>query len=244
MTKVRYTLIILLIISGILAGCVDNPGERLLSKNTIETTTVKFIENQDPLLTKSDFPDFELIDHTYFITPENLSLTLETEAFHGAGIINASEGIPKGYRLYGSAETYKSIDRYIIVQYKAFDNSENLNDSMNETVFDYINAGFKPKRLNAAVSDKRIFVLESNVTNKSANRSDMNVTVILFGYDNVLGKIGVQDSKDKSLNESLMILNIVPDRIKIRSKEVIAEKKSMFDSGMGITNQSKQNSSV
>lgn len=221
----KYKLLLLIVISVLLAGCVNKPGELLPENNTAETTMVKYSENYDPILTENDFPDFKLIDHKYFIVPENLSLTLKTESYHAAGIINASEGVPKTARLYGSGETYKSGDRYIIIQYKVFDNNEDLNDSMNLTVFDYTKAGFKHRVLkNITAHDKRIFVLESNVTNKS----NVNVTIILFGYDTVIGKIGVQDSKDKSLNESLKILNIVLDGLKIRSKEVVRDKKSMF----------------
>ena len=219
----KYELMILLTISVILAGCIDKPQEQLLPENYKENLiTVKYIENSGSILTKEDFPGFELIDSVRFISPENISTTLETESVHNTLVINESDEVPTGFRQYGGSEGYNSSDRYLLLQYKVFDNNEKLNESMNLTAHNYIKNGFRPKALNGTNYTQRIFVLQSGV----ANRTDMNITMILFGYDTILGKVGVQDSKDKSLEESLRIFDIAIDRIKVGKKDVI--KTTMF----------------
>lgn len=209
---------ILLTISVILAGCIDKPEEKLLPANYKENLiTVKYVENSGSILTKEDFPGFELIDSVRFISQDNISTTLETESVHNTLVINASDEVPTGFRQYGGSEGYNLSDRYLLLQYKVYDNNEKLNESLNLTAHNYIKNGFRPKALNGTNYTQRIFVLQSGV----ANRSDMNVTMILFGYDTILGKVGVQDSRDKSLEESLKILDIAIDRIKVGKKEVV-----------------------
>ncbi len=205
-------LVLVIISSALLSGCIFEPQEKLLPANyNQKNITIKYVVTTN-ILDKNDFPDFNLKDHLYFVSPENLSLTLDTESSHGTGAVDASIEIPRGYRIYGSEEAYNSSKRFILLQYKVFDNDDKLNDSMNLTVTDYVNHGFKSKILNGTYKG-RIFALENET-------KDMNVTIILFGYDTVVGKIGVQDYKDKSLNESLKILNIVEDRLKINTKQV------------------------
>jgi hypothetical protein len=233
----RSTMVVpmmILIISAILSGCIFKPEEKLLPENwNKDNMSVKYMENRDPIITKNDFPDFKLTNHLYFVSLKNASLTLETEGSHQSGSVNSSDinisdEIPVDYRLYGGSESYKSNDRYILLQYKVFDKDDRLNDSMNMTVYDYTQNGFKYMMLNNASYKGRIFLLQSNVT----NRTDMNVTVILFGYDTVIGKIGVQDSKDKSLNESLKILNIISDRLKIGVENVSIAKTGFGTHGL------------
>jgi hypothetical protein len=210
----RNKLLVLMVLlsSVLLSGCIFEPQEKLLPVNYDQTNiTIKYVVTSS-ILDKNDFPDFNLKDHIYFVYPENLSLTLDTESLHGTGAVDATNEIPKGYRIYGSEEAYNSSKRFILLQYKVFDNDGRLNDSMNLTATDYINHGFKSKILNGTYKG-RIFALENET-------KDMNITIILFGYDTIIGKIGVQDYKDMSLNESLKILDIVEDRLKINTKQV------------------------
>lgn len=215
-------LAILLTIVTILSGCISGKQP----KNNVEQDryiTIKYIEKNNPIITDEDFPDFKLMDRIYYVSRENTSLTLQTEGSHGSLTINDSDNVPEGYRTYGVSEAYNSSERYILLQYKVFDNDERLNDSINMTVFDYIKKGFKHRLLSSEsynVYKGRVFILESNVT----NRTDANVTIVLFEYDTIFGKIGVQDLKDKSLNESLKILDRVFEKLKTNTKEVKAAR--------------------
>lgn len=223
-SKIMILITISVIVIGLgLSGCISKPEEQLLPENYRENLiTIKYVENTGSIMTKEDFPDFEPIDSVHFISPENLSLTLETESVHSTLVINATDEIPSGFRLYGGSEGYNSSDRYLLLQYKVFDNNEKLNDSMNLTARNYIKNGFKPKIVNGSDYTQRIFVLQSNVSDSI----DMNVTMILFGYDTILGKVGVKDYGDKSLEESLKILDVAIDRLKVGKKDVV--KTTMF----------------
>lgn len=228
--------IMILFISAVLVGCIFKPEEKLLPEGyDKENVTIKYIDSSGPIISIQDFPDFRLLDHMYLAAADNLSLTLESESAHGTFAVNTSDNVPEGYRLYGSSETHNSSQRYLLVQYKVFDKDEKLNDAVNTTVYDYINNGFRSRplngtSLNGADYKGRIFILESNITNrtdksmKRTNMVDMNVIVILFEYDTVIGKIGVQDYKNKSLNESLKILEFVSDRLKVNEKQVKVAK--------------------
>ncbi len=210
--------IIILVVSAILSGCIFKPEDKLLPENyNKETINAKYLENKDPIITSQDFPNFKLLEHVYFISPDNVSLTLQSESVHMSGTINDSEEMPKGYRLYGGSESYNLSNRYILLQYKVYDSNESLNDSMDFTIGGYIKGGFKSKVLKNVSYKGRVFVFERNV----ANSSDMNVTVVLFGYDTVLGKIGVQDTRDESTNEALKILDMVMERLKVNTKKVV-----------------------
>jgi hypothetical protein len=205
-------LVLIVLSSALLSGCIFEPQQKLLPANyNQKNITINYVVTPR-ILDKNDFPDFNLKNHIYFVAPENLTLTLETESTHGASAVDASIEIPKGYRIYGSEEAYNSSTRYILLQYKVFDNEVRLNDSMNLTLIDYANHGFKSKILSGTYKG-RIFVLENET-------KDMNITIILFGYDTIIGKIGVQDYKTKSLNESLKILDLVENRLKIGTKQV------------------------
>ena len=227
----RYKTIVpmIIIISAILSGCVFKPEEKLLPANwDKDNLTIKYTDNRNTIITKEDFPDFKLVDHLYFITLKNVSLTLETEGSHRSGSANASDinisdEIPEEYRLYGESESYNSNNRYIFLQYKVFDKDTRLNDSMNLTAYDYIKNGFQPVLLNNASYKGRVFILEN-----ATNITGMNRTIVLFGYDTVIGKIGVQDYKTKSLNESLRILNFVYDRLRVSTKNVTIKREDVF----------------
>lgn len=226
--KIQYKLILLLILSVALAGCVN--VKTINTSQTNESVLVKSIENRGPILTKEDFPDFKLTSQNYAITPTNLSISLDTESVHGAYVINAAEPIPQGFRVVADSEVYNSLNngsdqRYILVQYKVYDIDTKLNESMDLTVNQYTQNGFTTRALKNFYSDKRVFVLENGVSNQNVSiNKNMNVTIILFGYGSVVGKIGVEDTKDKSLNESLKILNIVSDRLNIKTEKVEAQK--------------------
>ncbi len=225
-----------------LSGCIDTGFEskidtagELVPEKLIK---INYVDN-DTILNGEDFPDFKLMDNVYYIAPENLSLTLETEMGHGVYEIDANTTILPGYRTYGESEVYNSSEnnsseRYILLQYKVFDNNESLNDTIDMTARDiYAKRGYRYKPLNSTYG--RVVMLESNAT----NHTDMNIIIVLFGFDTVIGKIGVQDLKNKSLNESLKILEIVFDRIHVRTKEVRTAKLS----GIRSSNMSKNMSS-
>lgn len=261
-------LIILMIVSVLFAGCIQEkiPGEQSSNK----TRAINYIENRQPLITKGDFPNFDLIQHIYFVTSDNLTVSLYTESSHRSFIVNGSEDIPEGFRVYGSSETYNSSQGYLLLQYKVFDDNERLNDSMNMTIVDYVRSGFVPKVLNGSKYTQRIFVLESTVENinkraledinnkiNATNETDVtnitrikniaknmtlsdkdknvNMTYILFGYGTLIGRIGVKDSKDKSLNQSLKILDIVLERLRVGTKNVTMNT-SMFGSTENASN--------
>lgn len=262
MKKLMNGLIVLIIVSVLFAGCIQEkiPGEQSSNK----TRAIKYIENRQPIITRTDFPDLHLIEHVYFVTSDNLTVSLYTESSHGSFIVNGSTEIPEGFRVYGSSETYNSSRGYLLLQYKVFDDNERLNDSMNMTVVDYVRNGFVPRVLNNSKYTQRIFVLEStmeninkraleninnkiNATNKtdvtnitkiknmeknltlSDKDKDTNVTYVLFGYDTLIGRIGVKDSKDKSLNQSLKILDMVLEGLRVGTKNVTMDT-SMFGS--------------
>lgn len=213
--KLIVLVLMMLVISS---GCLRT-GTEVKINTTVKLMTINYIDKNN-IINGEDFPDFKLIGSTYYITPENLTLTLETETGHGVYEMNANTDVLKGYRLYGGSEAYNSSKRYIVLQYKVFDSNESLNDTIDMTAEEiYIKNGFKYKPVNNTYKE-RVVILESNVT----NYTDMNVIVILFGFDTVIGKIGVQDYNNKSLNESLKILDTVFDRIKVKTKEVKAAK--------------------
>lgn len=233
----KYKLVVLTIILSVLfAGCVFEKQD-----TTEEKITIKYV-NSDPIITKNDFPDFESLDRIYYIAQDNISVSLEVEGMHRENIINASSKIPEGYRIYGISEAHnsskdiKGYDRYILLQYKVFDSNEKLNDSMNLTAFEYARNGFKSKILHNTTYDEKIFIFESNVTNST----DINVTIILFGYDTLLGKIGVQDTKERSFDEAIKILDMTLDRLVINTKEVTPAKIS-FDPDMLNMSYGKEN---
>jgi len=220
----RNKLVVLILLIIILSGCISGkqPKNNIGQDRYIK---IKYIEKNNSIITGEDFPDFKLIDRIYYISRENISLTLQTEGSHGSLIINDSDNVPEGYRVYGVSEAYNSSGRYMLLQYKVFDSDERLNDSVNVTVFDYIKRGFKHRLLSSHnVYKGRIFILESNAT----NRTDMNVTIVLFEYDTIVGKIGVQDLKDRSLNESLKILDRVFEKLKVNTKEVKAARVEKY----------------
>lgn len=226
----RYKLILLIVLTiSIMSGCMDTIVEKKVN------TTGKLMEinymDKDIIINGEDFPDFKLIHNVYYISPENLTLTLETEMGHRVYEIDANTTIPSGYRLYGGSESYStdenSSNRYMLLQYKVFDSNVSLDDTINMTTEDiYIKNGFKYKHINNTYRGN-VVVLESNVT----NRTDMNITIILFGFDTIIGKIGVQDYKDKSLEESLKMLDIVFDRLKVKTKDVEPAKLSSIREG-------------
>lgn len=250
-------LIVLMIVSVLFAGCIEKK-EEVKGQSLNDTRTIKYIEDRQPLITKEDFPDFGLVEHVHFVTSDNLTVSLYTEASHGGFVINGSDNISEGFRVYGSSETHNSSQRYLLLQYKVFDDGDGLNDSMNITVIGYIRDGFTSKVLNDSKYVQRMFILDSSVENinnrkleninkiinamndtngtnatnitrlkniaKNLTLSDkdknMNITYILFGYDTIIGRIAVKDSKDKSLDESLKILDITLERLRIGTKNV------------------------
>ena len=219
------SVLLVLMILVLSSGCINKDTQ---PKSVHSNMTINYIDKGN-IMNGKDFPDFKLIDNIYYIAPENLSLTLETEMGHGVYEMNASTEILKGYRIYGSSEAYNSSGRYIFLQYKVFDNNESLNDTIGMTAEEiYIKNGFKYKSVNNTYNG-RVVVLETN----AKNNTDMNVTVILFGFNTVIGKIGVQDSKSKSFNEALKILDIAFGRIKVRTKDVDAAKLSSIRSNSG-----------
>ena len=233
----------ILILSIILSGCItETLPENITGKTGKELIKIKYLDN-DPIITKEDFPDFDFLDRVYYIARENLTVSLEVEGSHGEVMVNDTKNIPAGYRIYGVSEAYNSskniskinnlsnnkndsYNRYLLLQYKVFDTKEKLNDSLELTVFDYARKGFKHRLLNnsnnsdnGSINKKykgSIFIFESN----EINMTDSNVTIVLFGYDTVLGKIGIRDSKDRSFNEAIKVLDLVFDRLKINTKDV------------------------
>lgn len=233
-------ILLILTISIILSGCINTGTETTSGVNTnpIPEKVVKaHYVDQNTILNAEDFPDFKRIDNIYYIAPDNLSLTLETEMGHGVYEIDANATPLSGYRVYGGSETYNSDKRYLLLQYKVFDTNENLNETINMTADEvYRKQGYKYVNIDKS-HNGNIVLLESKVT----NHTDMNVTIILFGFDTVIGKVGVQDYSNKSLDESLKILDIVFDRLKVKTKDVKAAKLSTIRS---IGNVSSHNSNV
>jgi hypothetical protein len=248
--KISKTVVIsaIYIFSIILSGCITEPLPENITK-TKESIKIKYLDG-NPIITKEDFPDFDLLDRVYYIARENLTVSLEVEGSHGEIVVNNTKDIPTGYRIYGVSEAHNSsknmsntnnqnnknekYDRYLLLQYRVFDSKEKLDDSLNLTVSDYAQKGFKHRLLNNGNNDSnnkkykgRTFIFESN----EINRTDSNITIVLFGYDTVLGKIGVRDSKDRSFNEAIKILDLMFDRIKIKSKDVEMAKIDMFPYG-------------
>lgn len=236
----KYKLILLILaISTILSGCIDmgqkgNATEKLTPEKMLKVNYV----DKHTILNGEDFPGFKPVYNVYYIAPENLSITLETAMGHGILEMEENAEILPGYRIFGGSEAYNlsenSKERYILVQYQVFDTNDSLSDTINMTAKEnYIWAGYKYVPINDT-RNRNLIVLESNVT----NHTDMNVTIILFGFDTVIGKIGVQDFSDKSLNESLKALDIVFDRLEIKTKEVKAAKLGSFRKMPNVTNTS------
>lgn len=235
---------ILLVASVILSGCIDNDQKIPINKVRDNETLIINYLSKVPILAKEDVPDFELMDRYYFAAADNITVSVRTEGSHRTTIINDSDKVQNGYRIYGGSELYnssKNIDlnknlsldqnlsknlteRYILLQYKTFDTKQDLNYVLNMSVSTYAKAGYRSKVLNDTnIAYKgRIFILEST------NEVGVSRTIILFGNDTVLGKIAVQDSKDRSLNESLKILDIVSDRLNINTKEVKIVKSGVI----------------
>lgn len=224
--KYKLIISISILILVLSAGCIFEK-EKMPEEKMTKKITVKYLDSR-PIITKEDFPDFDLLGRAYYIAQENMSTSLEIEGIHRETLINASDEMPEGYRIYGVTEAYNTIseNRYMLLQYKVFDSKKKLNDSMNMTVLDYSKEGFRYKTLDNNSYDERIFILESdNITNISG----VNVTIILFGYDTVIGKIGVQDSKERSFDEAIKMLDIILDRLTINTKDVVPAK---MDFGM------------
>lgn len=239
----KHKLILLVLaISIIWSGCI-NTGVKPTGNITEKFIKINYID-KNTIIKGEDFPDFKLVHNVYYIAPENLSLTSMTEMGHGVYEIDPNTTIISGYRIYGGSETYSSREnsskRYMLLQYKVFDSNESLNYIIDMTAENiYIKNGYKYKSINNTHTG-RVVVLESNVT----NHTDMNVIIILFGFDTVIGKIGVQDSKDKSFSESLKILDIAFDRLKVRTKEVKAAKMGSIISSNMSNNRSNNKSGV
>jgi hypothetical protein len=214
----RYKLIMLvLIISIMLSGCIRTNVEpnvpsigNLMKINYMDKNTI---------IKGTDFLDFKLADNLYYIAPENLSLTPEAEMGHGVYEMNPNATTPQGYRIYGGSEAYNTSDnsslRYMLLQYKVFDSNASLNDIINSTATDYTQNGYEYRSIGSPYKGTAV-MLQTNVT----NHTDMNITIILFGFDTIIGKIGVRDYNNKSINESLKILGIAENRLNFRTKEV------------------------
>lgn len=218
--KNRLILLVLAIsiISIISSGCIKT-GVEPLSNVSGNLMKINYMD-KNTIIKGEDFPDFKLADNIYYIAPENLSLTPEAEMGHGVYEMNPNVTAPQGYRIYGGSEAYNTSDnsslRYMILQYKVFDSNASLDAILNSTATDiYIKNGYKYKPINT-VYKGTVITLQSNVT----NHTDMNITIILFRLDTMIGKIGVRDYSDKSLSESLKMLGITEDRLKVRTKEV------------------------
>lgn len=221
-------IILIILVSVLLAGCISKQSTILGKNNTNSSMiSIKYLEDNGPIISN----DSNVLERYIFLAPINLSNTIETESAHGGGmIINAKDNIPQGFRIYGISETYNSSKKYVLVQYKVFDSDVNndLNNSIDLTVHQYVGNGFNTKivrNINNSIASKgRIIVLESN--GSSANITNVpkgnNVIIILFGFDTMIGKIGVEDNKNLSLNESLDILNTFYDKIKIKNGEELS----------------------
>jgi hypothetical protein len=214
----------MLTISILLSGCIDN-GSKVNATIPDKLVKINYVDNRT-ILNGQDFPGFELVNNVYYVSSENLSLTLEAESGHGVYEVDANATIPPGYRLYGGSETYNNSGRYLLLQYKVFDKNESLVDTINMTAEDiYIKKGYKYVSVNKSYKGTMV-VVESNDTNVTGQ----NRIMILFGFDTVIGVVGVQDSKEKSINEALKILDIVSNRLNVRTKEVKVAKMSTIRS--------------
>ncbi len=224
--KMRHKLILLMLtMSIILSGCVEANDEKIGVTIPEKTVKINYFE-KNRIIDEEDFPGFELVENVYYVASENLSLTLEAETGHGVYEVDENVTIPPGYRIYGGSESYNLSGRYILVQYKVFDKNDSLTDTINATAEDiYIKRGYKYVPVNDKFKGTKV-VLESNVSNST----DKNRIMILFGFGTVIGVVGVQDSKDKSLDESLKILDIVSNRLNIKTKEVKVVKMSTIRS--------------
>jgi len=111
----------MLAVSIILSGCI-NTGVVTKDNTTGELLPGKFVKanyfDKDTIINEGDFPGFKSAYNMYYIAPENLSLTLETEMGHGVYEMPANETVPAGYRIYAGSEAYNLSDRYILLQYK------------------------------------------------------------------------------------------------------------------------------
>ncbi len=223
----RYKLILLMLtISIILSGCVNLGNDEKIDVSIPEKTVKINYFEKNRIINEEDFPGFELVENVYYVTSENLSLTLEAETGHKVYEVDENVTIPPGYRIYGGSESYNLSRRYIFVQYKVFDKNDSLPDTINATAEDvYIKHGYKYVPVDNEYKGTRV-VLESDVPNST----DKNRIMILFGFDTVIGIVGVQDSKDKSLDESLKVLDIVSNRLNIKTKEIKVTKMSTIRS--------------
>lgn len=228
--NMRYKLMLLILtISIILSGCIDlgnNSKDNVTGEHIPEKLVKINYVDQNTIIKAEDFPGFKLVNNIYYVAQENLSLTLEAESGHGIYEIDSNVTIPSGYRIYGGSEAYSLSERYILLQYKVFDKNDSLADTINMTAEEiYIKHGYKYVSVDKNYKGTMV-VLESNITNST----DTNVIIILFGFDTVVGKVGIQDSKDKSLNEALEMLDIVSNRLNIKTKDVEVVKLSTIRS--------------
>lgn len=233
----------ILTISIILSGCVDT-GVVTKDNATGGLLPGKFVKanyfDKGPIINEGDFPGFKSVYDMYYIAPENLSLTLETEMGHGVYEMPANETAPAGYRIYAGSEAYNLSDRYILLQYKVFDSDGSLNDTIAMTAQEmYIKNGYKRVSIDKTYKGNVVVLESSNATNVTG----MNVTIILFGFGTVIGKVGVQDSKGKSLDEALKILDIAFNRIHVKTKDVEAVKLSTIRSS-NVSSQGNMSSNV
>lgn len=223
----RYKLMLLMLtISIILSGCIDLSNDSKTGVAIPEKLVKINYLGQNTIMNEQDFPGFKLIHNVYYVSSENLSLTLDAESGHGVYEVDSNATIPPGYRIYGESEAYNLSERYILLQYKVFDKNDSLADVINATAEDiYIKRGYKYVSVDKSYKGNMV-VLGSGV----ANRTDMNVTIILFGFDTVVGKIGIQDYNNDSLSEALKVLDIFSDRLNVKTKEVEVAKMSTIRS--------------
>lgn len=241
---IRKLILLMLTVSIMLSGCIDS-GVDTKTGITGELIPEKLVKinyfDKGTIITGEDFPGFELMENVYYVSSENLSLTLEAETGHGVYEIDANTTVPSGYRIYGGSETYNNSGRYLLLQYKGFDKNDSLADTINMTAEEvYIKHGYKYVSVNKSYKGTMV-VLESNVT----GNADQNRIMILFGFDTVIGIVGVQDSKDKSINEALKMLDIVSDRLNIGTREVeVAKMSTIRSSNMSKTMSNNENKTM
>ncbi len=177
--------------------------EKLLKINHLDSSTI---------LNGEDFPGFELTKNVYYVSPENLSLTLGSESNNEVYEIDTNTTIPPGYVVYGGFETYSNGERYLLLQYKVFDKNDGFAHTINMSAEDiYTKYGYRYVSVDKSYKGTMV-ILESGVT----STNDQNIVIILFAFDTVIGYISVQDSNDKSLNEALELLDIVSNRLNVR----------------------------
>ncbi len=203
----------ILIISLVSSGCIFKPQEKLLPPGfDQQNMTIKYIEN-GTILDKNEFPGFNLSAHIYFVSPDNMPMTLDTEGSHNMNAVDASIQIPSGFKIYGNGEAYIAMSqRFMRLQYKVFDNDYMLDDLLNTTVLNMTSKGFISKKANGTYKG-RVFVFENNT-------KDISTDIVLFKYDTVIGMIEVRDSGNNSINESLKILSNIQNKLKVNEKQI------------------------